>query len=145
MTSRLHALQPALKKKHPDLKAGYTVRVHEKVQEGEKERLQVFEGLVIAVHKGMTSADASFTVRKIASGIGVERVYALHSPLIEKIDVKRVANVRRAKLYFLRGRSGKSARLSERFTKGEEFAVAVQPEDGEAPEVPNTEIAEPKA
>lgn len=120
----------------PDVQPGYTVRVHTKVQEGDKERVQIFEGLVIGVHRGHSPTDCSFTVRKIASGIGVERVFPLHSPNIEKIEVKKVAAVRRAKLNFLRGRTGKSARLSERFTNADEFATAVAPaEASEAPVV----------
>ncbi|HAI98896.1 TPA: 50S ribosomal protein L19 [Candidatus Peribacteria bacterium] len=131
-------------KKRPELKAGYTVRVHERIQEGEKERVQIFEGLVIAVHKGMTVADATFTVRRIASGMGVERIFALQSPMIEKIDVKKVAKVRRAKLFFLRGRQGKAARMSERFTTADEFAIAVKKEP-EASQAPAEEKAEEKA
>ncbi len=111
----------------PDIQSGYTVRVHTKVQEGDKERVQVFEGLVIGVHRGHSPMDCSFTVRKIASGIGVERVFPLHSPNIVKIEVKKVARVRRAKLNFLRGRTGKSARLSERFTNADEFSMSVAP------------------
>jgi large subunit ribosomal protein L19 len=108
----------------PDVQPGYTVRVHQKVQEGDKERVQVFEGLVIGVHRGHSPTDTSFTVRRISSGVGVERVFPLHSPLIEKIEVKKVAKVRRSKLNFLRGRTGKSARISERFTTDKEFGVA---------------------
>lgn len=111
----------------PDVRPGYTVRVHQKVQEGDKERVQIFEGLVIGVHRGHNATDHSFTVRKIASGVGVERVFALHSPTIEKIEVKKVAKVRRAKLNFLRGRAGKSARLSERFTNADEFSMIAPP------------------
>lgn len=109
----------------PAVRPGYTVRVHQKVLEGGKERLQVFEGLVIAIHRGRNATDASFTVRKVVAGIGVERVYPLCSPAIAKVEVVKVAPVRRAKLTFLRARSGKAAKLSERFTKADEFAVAV--------------------
>lgn len=129
----------------PDVQPGYTVRVHQKVQEGDKERIQVFEGLVIGVHRGHSPTDTSFTVRRTASGVGVERVFPLHSPLIEKIEVKKVALVRRAKLNFLRGRTGKSARISERFTSADEFAVAVAPPPAvevKAPEVGAAEAAE---
>ena len=114
-------------KGRPDVKPGFTVRVHQKVQEGEKERIQIFEGLVIGVHRGHSPSDHNFTVRRISSGIGVEKIFPLHSPLIEKIEVKKVAKVRRAKLNFLRGRKGKSARISERFTNSDEFAVAAAP------------------
>ncbi|PIR48750.1 50S ribosomal protein L19 [Candidatus Peregrinibacteria bacterium CG10_big_fil_rev_8_21_14_0_10_55_24] len=132
MTSLLLREQSAsLIKPRPELRTGYTVRVHERIQEGGKERIQIFEGLIISVHRGATIADTTFTVRRIASGVGVERVFSLHSPLIEKIDVKKVAKVRRAKLFFLRGRHGKSARMSERFTTAEEFAVATAPATSE--------------
>lgn len=129
MTSQLlHSLAKPHVKKVPDIRPGYTVRVHEKIQEGEKERVQIFEGLVISVHRGHIATDASFTVRRIASGVGVEKVFPLHGQSIEKIEVKKVAKVRRAKLFFLRGRAGKAARLSERFTTSGEFSVAVAPE-----------------
>ncbi len=127
MSHALYSLSAKLTQNRPDIRPGFTVRVSEKIQEGDKERIQAFEGLVIAVRKGATPADSSFTVRKIASGVGVERVFPLHSPLIAKVEVKKVAAVRRAKLFFLRGRQGKSARLSERFTTSEEFGVAVAP------------------
>lgn len=117
-------------KDRPDIRPGFTVRVHQRVQEGDKERVQIFEGLVIAVHKGHSATDHTITVRKIASGVGVERVFPVHSPLIEKIEVKKVAKVRRAKLNFLRTRTGKKARLSERFTSAEEFASAAAPVEG---------------
>ena len=96
----------------PNMRPGDTVRVHVKVKEGEKERVQVFEGLVIGQHRG--GARATFTVRKVAFGQGVERVFPLHSPMIDKIEVVRSARVRRAKLYFLRKLRGKAARLRER-------------------------------
>jgi len=112
----------------PALRSGYTVRVHQKVQEGGKERIQVFEGLVISVHKGKSATDTSFTVRRVVAGVGVEKVYPFSSPNIAKIDVVKVAPVRRAKLFFLRGRQGNAAKLSERFTTLDEFAVAVAAE-----------------
>ncbi len=94
------------------MRSGDTVRVHVKVREGEKERIQVFEGLVIAQHRG--GARATFTVRKVSFGQGVERIFPLHSPIIDKIQVVRSARVRRAKLYFLRKLRGKAARMRER-------------------------------
>lgn len=118
----------------PAIRPGYTVRVHEKIREGDKDRVQIFEGLVISVHNGHTPTDASFTVRRIASGVGVEKVFPLQSPVISRIEVKKIAKVRRAKLFFLRGRAGKAARLSERFTTSEEFGVAIA-----APEVVTAE------
>jgi large subunit ribosomal protein L19 len=95
----------------PAMRSGDTVRVHVKVREGDKERIQVFEGTVIGQHRG--GARATFTVRKISFGQGVERIFPLHSPIIDKIDVLRTARVRRAKLYFLRELKGKAARMRE--------------------------------
>lgn len=117
----LNAQAERFTRKVPEVKPGYTVRVHERIQEGSKERLQVFEGLVLSVHKGHVPTDASFTVRKVVSGIGVEKVFPFHSPVVEKIEVKKVAKIRRAKLFFIRGRSGKSARMTERLTTEGEF------------------------
>ncbi len=98
----------------PVLRSGDTVRVHVKVVEGTRERIQVFEGVVIAVN-GKTGTAISFTVRRIAShGVGVERTFLLHSPRIDKIDVLRHGEVRRAKLYYLREKVGKRARIRER-------------------------------
>ena len=95
----------------PAIKPGDTVRVHVKVREGDKERIQVFEGMVIGMHRG--GARATFTVRKVSFGQGVERIFPLHSPIIDKIDVVRTARVRRTKLYFLRNLKGKAARMKE--------------------------------
>jgi large subunit ribosomal protein L19 len=92
------------------LRPGQTVRVHVKVVEGEKERTQVFEGTVIAMSG--TSSRANFTVRKISYGVGVERIFPIHSPRIEKVEVMSQGKVRRAKLYYLRELSGKAARLT---------------------------------
>jgi large subunit ribosomal protein L19 len=99
------------KKNPPQLKAGDTIRVHQKIKEGEKERIQVFEGLVIAVKHGAT-LDGTYTVRKIAAGgIGVERTYPLHSPNVLKVEKIKSAEVNRAKLYYMRDRLGKAARF----------------------------------
>ena len=108
----IQAIENAQLTDRPNMRPGDTVRVHVKVKEGEKERVQIFEGLVIGQHRG--GARATFTVRKIAFGQGVERVFPLHSPMIDKIEVVRSARVRRAKLYFLRKLRGKAARLRER-------------------------------
>ena len=102
--------QPHLKKR-PEMRAGDTVRVHVKVREGEKERIQVYEGMVIGQHRG--GVRATFTVRKVSFGQGVERIFPLHSPTIDRIEVIRGAKVRRAKLYFLRDLKGKAARMKE--------------------------------
>jgi large subunit ribosomal protein L19 len=93
----------------PALRPGETVRVHVKVVEGEKERTQVFEGIVIGISG--TGSRTTFTVRKISYGVGVERIFPLHSPRIEKVEVVARGKVRRAKLYYLRERAGKAARL----------------------------------
>ena len=95
----------------PQMTAGDTVKVHVKVREGDKERIQVFEGIIIGMHRG--GARASFTVRKVSFGQGVERIFPLHSPVIQKIEVVRTAKVRRAKLYYLRDLKGKAARMRE--------------------------------
>ncbi|MCI9293004.1 MAG: 50S ribosomal protein L19 [Erysipelotrichaceae bacterium] len=100
-----------LKSDIPFFRTGSTVRVHVKIKEGDKSRIQVFEGLVI-VRKGGGISE-TFTVRKISNQIGVERTFPLHSPIIDKIEVVRHGKVRRNKLYYLRGRSGKAARIKE--------------------------------
>jgi large subunit ribosomal protein L19 len=100
-----------LKKQLPEFKPGDTVRVHIRVSEGGRERVQIFEGAVIARRGGGTSE--SFTVRRISHGVGVERVFPLHSPRVEKIEVIRRGSVRRAKLHYLRGRIGKETRIKE--------------------------------
>ena len=93
----------------PQFKSGDTVRVHVRIKEGEKERIQIFEGLVIRKRRGGVSA--SFTVRKVSYGIGVERIFPLHSPIIDKIEVVQQGRVRRARLYYIRERKGKAARI----------------------------------
>ncbi len=104
----------------PQFGVGDTVRVHFRIVEGDKERIQVFEGVVIS-HKGDESANARFTVRRVAYGEGVERVFPLHSPRVEKVEVTREGHVRRSKLYYLRDRSGKAARVK---AKGRTIVVA---------------------
>ena len=95
----------------PEFRPGDTVRVHVKIKEGDKYRIQVFEGVVMACkHNGISS---TFTVRKVSSGYGVERIFPLHSPIIDKLEVVKSGKVRRARLYYLRGRRGKAARLKD--------------------------------
>ncbi len=110
--SLLNLERPYLKDDIPEFRAGDTVRVHVRVVEGNKQRIQVFQGVAIARRGGGTRE--SFTVRKISGGIGVERIFPLHSPVIEKIEVVRRGKVRRAKLYYLRELRGKAARIEER-------------------------------
>jgi large subunit ribosomal protein L19 len=96
----------------PDFASGDTVKVHVSIKEGEKSRIQVFEGIVISKTRG--GIDARFTVRKISGGVGVERVFPLHSPTIDKIEVVSLGKVRRSKIYYLRNLRGKAARIKER-------------------------------
>lgn len=107
-----NVLTKFMKKNAPKLSSGDTVRVHIKVREGNKERVQIFEGLVIAVRHGV-GLDATFTVRKESFGIGVERIFPLHSPKIVKVERIKQSKVRRSKLYYMRDLSGKNARLKE--------------------------------
>ena len=100
-----------LKNKIPELKIGNTVRVHVKIKEGNKERIQVFEGVIIKKQGG--GVNETFTVRKISYGVGVEKTFLVHSPLVEKVEVVRVGKVRRAKLYYLRDRIGKASKPKE--------------------------------
>jgi large subunit ribosomal protein L19 len=106
----------------PDLRPGDTIKVHQKIKEGGKERIQIFEGLIIARKHGK-DVSTTITVRKVVDGVGVERVFPIHSPAIEKIEIVRSGKVRRAKLYYLRTAKGKKARL-----KRKNFAVAIAPE-----------------
>lgn len=96
----------------PAMRPGDTVRVHVKVREGDKERIQIFEGTVIGLRRG--GPRATFTVRKVSFGQGVERIFPLHSPVVDRIDIVRSARVRRAKLYYLRELRGKAARMTEK-------------------------------
>ncbi len=107
----IEAVEKSQMRERPQMQAGDTVKVHVKVREGDKERIQVFEGIVIGMHRG--GARASFTVRKVSFGQGVERIFPLHSPIIQKVEVVRSAKVRRAKLYYLRDLKGKAARMRD--------------------------------
>ena len=108
--------QSQLRDDLPDLRVGSTVRVNYRIIEGNKERIQAFEGVVIRRHCGPRNNKATFTVRKVTQGYGVERIFPLHSPRIENIKVLKVGRVRRAKLYYLRERRGKAARIRERMS-----------------------------
>ena len=100
-----------MKNKIPDLKVGNTVKVHVRVKEGNRERIQIFEGIIIKVQGA--GVNKTFTVRRIASGVGVEKTFLIHSPAVEKVEVTRVGKARRAKLFYLRDRLGKSAKTKE--------------------------------
>src|SRR5437660_10652639 len=129
--------QEQLAESIPELRAGDTIKVHAKVVEGTRERIQVFEGLVIRVTGG--GLRRNFTVRRVAHGVGVERTFLLHSPRIDKIEVLRHGDVRQGRLYYLRGKVGKGARIRER-----RAALGAEPEgaEGEETEVAETEESE---
>ena len=118
------------KKRTPALRAGDTVRVHAKVVEGTRERIQVFEGTIIRVTGG--GLRRNFTVRRVTHGVGVERTFLVHSPRIDKIDVLRHGDVRQGRLYYLRGKVGREARIHERRRVVAEAAEAEEPEEEEA-------------
>ncbi|VVB55114.1 50S ribosomal protein L19 [uncultured archaeon] len=131
MTTLLEKFNKEQERKLPDLKPGDTIKVHQKIKEGDKERIQIFEGVVIAKKHGK-GISATITVRKVVDGVGVERVFPIHSPSVEKFEVVRHGKVRRAKLYYLRTAKGKKARL-----KKKEFAAAIadKPAEEQAVEV----------
>lgn len=125
MSKQVDLIQkPYLKTDLPELRPGFTIRVHQRIKEGDKERLQVFEGVIIAAKHGQ-GISGTITVRKIAEGVGVERIFPIHTPTITKIEVVKKSKVRRSKLYFLRG-------LSSRKTKSKMKdlveAIAAQPQ-----------------
>lgn len=126
----------------PTVETGDVVRVHQKIKEGTKERIQVFEGIVIATHN-KTDINATFTVRKIASGVGVERTYLLHSPNIVKIEFKRSSDIRRAKLYYLRDLTGKALKLKDKKVMKESWdqSLLVAEEDAQT-EATEADVAE---
>lgn len=115
----------------PELRPGDTVRVHNRIVEGDRERVQIFQGVVLGMHGG--GANACFTVRRIAAhGVGVERTFAFHSPRVERVEVMRHGRVRRAKLYYLRARRGKATRLRERREAPAQRQAPAAPETSEA-------------
>lgn len=131
-----HFSNAAMKTNVPALRPGDTVRVHQKIKEGNKERIQVFEGVVLAVRNGQ-GINANYTVRRIASGVGVERTFPLHSPNVVKIERTKTSSVRRAKLYYMRERFGRSARLKSEILKvvGDYSEPVAKPEEeAEEPE-----------
>lgn len=114
-----------------DFRAGDAVRVHVRIKEGDKERIQIYEGVCIAMRRGGNRA--GFTVRKVSYGVGVERVFPLHSPSIEKVEVVTAGKVRRARLFYLRERRGKAARLKERDMRLSKGAAAAAAAEAAAP------------
>jgi len=113
MANLLASVESAqLKESVPELRPGDSVRVHAKVVEGNRERIQVFEGVIIRLRKGGIGSD--FTVRRLTHGVGVERTFLVHSPRVDRIEVTRHGHVRRAQLYYLRGLTGKKARIKEK-------------------------------
>ena len=137
-----------LKNKIPVLKVGDTVKVHQRIKEGNRERIQVFEGIIIKKQGG--GINATFTVRRVAYGVGVEKTFLVHSPMMEKVELVRVGKARRAKLYYLRDRVGKSAKTKEsigarienkEITLKEEFVESNEPIE----KVEDTEIVETSA
>ena len=125
-----------LKNKIPELRVGNTVRVHVRIKEGNKERIQVFEGIIIKKQGG--GVNSTFTVRKTSYGVGVEKTFLVHSPLVEKVEVVRVGKARRAKLYYLRDRVGKAAKTKEQIgarIENKEITVKTAVEEPVAEEV----------
>ena len=134
----IQKIQNKFKKQVPVIKTGNTVRVHQKIKEGGKERIQIFEGLVIAVNSG-SGPDKTFTVRKMVGNIGVEKIFPLYSKNITKIQVTKEGNVRRSKLYYMRDRAGKSARLREKHLA--ESDVAMEEHEALIDEAATEEVA----
>lgn len=122
-----------MKNRIPELKVGNTVKVHAKVKEGNRERIQVFEGTIIKVQGG--GVNQTFTVRRISYGVGVEKTFLVHSPMVEKVEVVRVGKARRAKLFYLREKLGKAAKTKEQVgARIETREIVVKEEMTEAPE-----------
>lgn len=126
-----------LKNKIPALHIGDTVKVHQRIKEGNRERIQVFEGIIIKKQGG--GVNATFTVRRLAYGVGVEKTFLIHSPLVEKVEVTRVGKARRAKLYYLRDRVGKAAKTKENIGARIETKEIVVKEDLAQEEAPVAE------
>ena len=136
-----------LKSKVPDIRVGNTVRVHQRIKEGNRQRIQVFEGIVIKKQNG--GLNETFTVRRVAYGVGVEKTFLLNSPLIEKVETVRVGKARRAKLYYLRERLGKAAKTREnlgaRIENKEIIVKEEMPAESEVTETVEAPVEEVKA
>lgn len=115
-------------KQLPVIRTGYTVKVYQKIKEGNKERIQIFQGLVIKSNSG-NGVDKTITVRKLVEGVGVEKIFPLYSPMIDKIEVIKIAKIRRSKLYYMRERTGKAARLKETWVGEGEAAMEIDEKD----------------
>lgn len=130
-----------LKNKIPELRVGDTVRVHQRIKEGNRERIQVFEGIIIKKQGG--GVNATFTVRRVSYGVGVEKTFLVHSPLMEKVELVRVGKARRAKLFYLRDRVGKAAKTKEKIgARIEDREITVKEELIEEPVVEETAAPE---
>ena len=134
---------PSLRKDHPPFRPGDTLRVHVRVKEGEKERIQMFEGVCIRRRGNGTSE--TFTVRKVSYGVGVERIFPVHAPVVEKVEIKSRGHVRRSRLYFLRELRGKKARLRSKIRDLSDLVAPELEEAGTAAEAPPEPQAEPEA
>lgn len=130
-------------KKLPQIRVGYTVKIHQKIKEGNKERIQIFEGLVIKMNSGCSS-NATMTVRKVVEGVGVEKIFPLYSPLIAKIEIVKIAKIRRSKLYYMRDLTGKAARLKETWVGKDDQVMAIDEPD-EVEQAEEMESAEDSA
>ncbi len=134
-----------LKNKIPELKIGDTVKVHQRIKEGNRERIQVFEGIIIKKQGG--GVNATFTVRRVAYGVGVEKTFLVHSPMVEKVELVRVGKARRAKLYYLRDRIGKAAKTKENVAariENREIVIKEEPVVQEVVDTVTEETAETK-
>ena len=136
MTTLLEKFNKEQEKKMPELRPGDTIKIHQKIKEGDKERIQIFEGIIIAKKHGR-GISATITVRKVVDGVGVERVFPIHSPSLEKIEIVSSGKVRRAKLYYLRTAKGKKARL-----KKQDFSAAIAEKPAEEQAVEETSAEE---
>jgi large subunit ribosomal protein L19 len=134
MTTLLEKFNKDQEKKMPDIRPGDTIKVHQKIKEGDKERIQIFEGVVIARKHGK-GISSTVTVRKVVDGVGVEKVLPVHSPAIDKIEIVKHGKVRRAKLYYLRTAKGKKAKL-----KKKDFATAITDKPAELQAVEETPV-----
>jgi large subunit ribosomal protein L19 len=139
----IDAVHPTtLRRDLPPFRAGDTVRVHVKIREGDKERIQIFEGVVISRRGG--GPTATFTVRKVSSGVGVERIFPIESPTVAKLEIKSRGHVRRARLYYLRNLSGKKSRLRSKLRDLSSLLAPADTDVGSAAAAPEADVASPE-